>query len=161
MISSLSKMDILVGDAEHVEVCLLIVESLPEYFNEAGLKEMRRNLLKDTLYVAVEGGCVVGFVTVNSEDGKAEIIWLAVAPEHQDEGVGRALVSRVKEDLIKNGVKLLTVKTLAEEADYSPFEATRRFYERNGFLHIETISNYPGWDGDPAAVYEKNLLSGA
>ena len=159
-ISSPSKIDVSIGNREHLEACLHIGESLPEYFDEAGLKEMWRSLSSDILYVAAGQGRIVGFATISGENNeKAEITWLAVSPKRQGKGIGRVLMARIEEDLIKKGVKLLTVKTLAEEAEYPPFDATRRFYERSGFLHVETINPYPGWEGDPAAIYVKPLSS--
>ncbi|MGB3681560.1 MAG: GNAT family N-acetyltransferase [Rubrobacteraceae bacterium] len=160
-ISSPSRVDILVGDGRYLESCLHIGKSLPEYFNEAGLKEMRRSLSRDDLYMAMEEDLVVAFATVADVEGtKAEIAWFAVSLEQQRKGVGRSLLARVEKDLIEKGVELLTVETLAEESDYPPFESTRRFYERNGFLHAETMDPYPGWGGDPAAFYAKTLSTG-
>lgn len=155
-----SKVEIVVGDRGHLVSCLCIGESLPEYFDKAGLKEMRHSLSSDDLYVALEDERAVGFVTIISDKNeKAEITWLAVTPERRRKGIGSTLLRWSEEDLAEKGVKLLTVKTLAEEADYPPFDATRRFYERNGFLHVETVDPYPGWNGDPAAIYTKNLLT--
>jgi hypothetical protein len=37
---------------------------------------------------------------------------------------------------------------------YRPYEATWAFWERNGFVHIDTIDPLPGWEpGNPAAIY--------
>jgi len=49
-------------------------------------------------------------------------------------------------------------KTLAPDVEYAPYEATRRFYEKKGFIHLETIDPYPGWDpGNPCAIYVRVL----
>jgi hypothetical protein len=38
--------------------------------------------------------------------------------------------------------------------DTAPYEATRAFWERNGFVHVDTIDPLPGWEpGNPAAIY--------
>ena len=48
----------------------------------------------------------------------------------------------------------MTVKTLDSSAGYAPYEATRAFYERNGFVYVDTIDPLPGWPpGNPAAIY--------
>jgi hypothetical protein len=48
----------------------------------------------------------------------------------------------------------VTVKTLDSSAGYAPYEATRAFYEHNGFVHVDTIDPLPGWPpGNPAAIY--------
>jgi hypothetical protein len=37
---------------------------------------------------------------------------------------------------------------------FTPDVATRAFYERNGFVHVDTIDPLPGWPpGNPAAIY--------
>lgn len=59
------------------------------------------------------------------------------------------------------GVELLEVKTLSAKADYLPYEATRGFYQRTGFLHLETVDPYPGWGPEnPGAIYVKVLAPG-
>ena len=158
MTSLPSRIEILVGGSEHLESCLQIGRRLPEYFDETGLEQRRRSLSSDFLYAAVENEQVIGFATIGSEeDGTAEIHWLAVNPSRQGEGIGHALVKRIEEDLAGKAAKLLTVKTLAEDANYPPYEATRTFYEKNGFGHADTIHSNPDWNGDPAAVYMKEL----
>ena len=45
-------------------------------------------------------------------------------------------------------------KTLDRSSGYRPYEATRAFWERNGFVHVDTIDPLPGWEpGNPAAIY--------
>lgn len=57
-----------------------------------------------------------------------------------------------------DGVRCLKVKTLAASAAHPSYERTRHFYERTGFLLLETIHPYPGWDEDsPCAIYVKPL----
>ena len=157
--SSLSRVKILVGNSEHTGACMRIGESLPEFFDEAGLNQMRRSLSSDVLYVAVEEGSVVGFATVTGgeKSEEAEITWLAVDPGRQRKGIGRSLLKRIEESLAEKCKSLLMVKTLAAEANYPPYEATRTFYEKNGFSHVETIHSYAEWGGDPAAIYSKQL----
>ncbi len=136
-----------------------IGESLPGFFDETGLEQMRRSLSCEALYVAVEDGRAVGFATVTGgeESEKAEVTWLAVDPVRQRNGAGRSLLEKVEEYLGGKGVKLLTVKTLAAEANYPPYGATRTFYEKSGFSHVETVHSYAEWNGEPAAIYTKQI----
>ncbi|MBU4502111.1 MAG: GNAT family N-acetyltransferase, partial [Nanoarchaeota archaeon] len=81
-----------------------------------------------------------------------------VKPEYQNQGVGSALIKYITEELKSQGIRLLQIKTLSEDAEYSPYEKTRRFYEEMRFIHIETIDPYPGWAPDnPCAIYVKIL----
>lgn len=59
-------------------------------------------------------------------------------------------------------VRLLEVKTLADRAGYGPYIRTRRFYAWAGFVHLDTIDPFPGWDpGNPCAILVKVLGDGA
>lgn len=49
---------------------------------------------------------------------------------------------------------VVEVKTLDSSSGYRPYEATRAFWERNGFVQVDTIDPLPGWEpGNPAAIY--------
>jgi ribosomal protein S18 acetylase RimI-like enzyme len=145
--------------------CLKIVRDLPDYFDERDFEELEHELrARDrTLYFAEQAGEVAGFALVERRGERiAEICWLAVGPEFRGQGVGSALLAEVFETLRSAGVELLEVKTLSAKADYPPYEATRRFYERAGFLHLETVDPYPGWGPEnPCAIYVKALTPGA
>jgi hypothetical protein len=53
-----------------------------------------------------------------------------------------------------DGISVVEAKTLDRSSGYRPYEATRAFWERNGFVHVDTIDPLPGWEpGNPAAIY--------
>ncbi len=57
-------------------------------------------------------------------------------------------------ELAADGVSVVEVKTLDSSAGYQPYEGTRAFWERRGFVYVDTIDGLPGWDpGNPAAIY--------
>ncbi len=138
---------------------MAIAQELTDYFNASGLAQMRQDLQIHPLYVATERAQVLGFATVQQKSrAVAEITWLAVTRACQHRGIGSQLIDTLAGDLRAQGVQLLEVKTLAAKADYAPYEPTRRFYEKNDFVHLETIDPYPGWEnGNPCAIYVKIL----
>ena len=137
------------------DACLRIARNLPEWFNEAGLKAMDRDLREKT-FVAVEGSDVLGFITVKPLNEKAlEILWMAVKREHRGKGIGTALLKFVEGWAKERGFELLVVKT-SGDLSYRPYDATRRFYERRGFVRIALVDPYPEW-GEPALIYVKCL----
>ena len=153
-------MEIARGNETHIEACLSIARKLAgKYFTENGIATMSEDLRKHLLYVAVDWDEVVGFVTVHRKsDRVAEISWMAVKPERQCRGIGSALIDYIASDLRSQGFKLLYVKTLSEDVKYPPYEITRLFYRKVGFIHLETIDPYPGWDpGNPCAIYVRIL----
>jgi ribosomal protein S18 acetylase RimI-like enzyme len=150
-------MQITKASKQHIEACLAIAGELPGYFNEQGMAAMRRDLQEHRLYGALDANQVIGFAAVQPKSSQvAEISWMAVSPEHQHQGIGTQLIDHIVSDLRAEGIQLLEVKTLAAEAEYAPYELTRRFYERQGFMHLDTIDPYPEWEpGNPCAIYIK------
>ena len=88
----------------------------------------------------------------------AEIRYAAVVQAHQGTGVGRALLDSAVRRLQSEGVRVLEVKTLDASEPYEPYNATRAFWERAGFMQIDCIDPMPGWGaGNPAAIYVRPL----
>lgn len=146
-------------DKKHIEACLSIAKDLHEYFTEDAIETMSKDMKKHLLYIAADSSEVTGFMVIQHKNRYlAEILWMGVKPEYQNQGVGSALIKYITEELKSQGIRLLQIKTLSEDAEYSPYEKTRRFYEEMRFIHIETIDPYPGWaPNNPCAIYVKIL----
>lgn len=147
------------GKAEVLEDCVKIARALPDYFTAAGVSALQVDAQSQDLYAEVRDGQVVGFAVVGKKsEFVREILWMAVDQDHQGAGIGSALLAAVEDELRLTGACILEVKTLAASAEYAPYEKTRRFYDRAGFMLLETIHPYPGWDEDsPCAIYVKAL----
>ena len=107
-------------------------------------------------WVVVDAGEVrCGFVIVDRRSSQAaEILWIAVEPARRDAGYGTRLLDHALGALRDQGIALVEVKTLDRSADYPPYEATRAFWERSGFVQIDCIDEFPEWEpGNPAAIY--------
>ncbi|QDA32497.1 GNAT family N-acetyltransferase [Thermococcus indicus] len=141
---------------DDIEKCLQIARELPEWFNEAGLRAMERDLMGETTFIAIEGEEVFGFITIKPLNGKAlEILWMAVGREHRGKGIGTEMLRFVEGWARERGFELLVVKS-SGDLTYKPYDETRRFYEWNGFVRIALIDPYPQW-GEPALIYAKCL----
>jgi N-acetylglutamate synthase-like GNAT family acetyltransferase len=140
---------------DDLEACLEIVRASPDFFTEDVPVKVRGDLERHEGWVIVEAGEMVGFVVVDQRSSQAaEILWIAVQPARRDTGCGTRLLSRVLGLLRDQGISVVEVKTLDRSADYAPYEATRAFWERNGFVQIDCIDPLPGWPpGNPAALY--------
>jgi N-acetylglutamate synthase-like GNAT family acetyltransferase len=151
--------EIIQGNRAHIEDCLLIARNLPQYFTQDGIKNLSKDISTHQLFVACDSGEIRGFVTIIQKSPYvAEISWLAVQPEYQHKGYGSAIVNFIIIELKSMGIRLLEVKTLSPEVNYAPYEPTRRFYDKSGFLLMDIIDPYPGWEpGNPCAVYVKIL----
>jgi GNAT superfamily N-acetyltransferase len=152
-------MQVVKGNEQDIDACLSIAEELPQYFDEKGIATMSKDLREHRLFVAKDSDQVVGFATIRPKSSQsAEISWMAVKLERQHQRVGSLLIDYIADDLRVEGIKLLEVKTLAADAEYAPYGITRRFYEKNSFIHLETIEPYPEWEpGNPCAIYVRAL----
>ena len=138
--------------------CLDIAKALPGWFNEAGLKAMERDLKSETTFIAVEKDQVLGFITVKPINDKAlEILWMAVRREFRGRGIGTEML-RFVEGWAKANFEVLVVKT-SGDLNYKPYDETRKFYERRGFVRVALIDPYPEW-GEEAIIYVKCLRKG-
>ncbi len=124
------------GDAAR---CDAIVRSLPDYFDiEEGIVACAAAVRAGPGLVATVQEEVVGFLTIARPfPTTAEITWMAVDSAHRRRGIGHRLIARLRADLVRDGVELLVVLTLAASDPADPdrvYESTRRFYLREGFL---------------------------
>jgi GNAT superfamily N-acetyltransferase len=132
-----------------------IVRGLPEYFTADVPDKATHDAASHEAWVVTDSGAVAGFVIVaRKSPGGAEILWIAVEAARRGQGHGTPLLGHVLDHLADTGISVVEVKTLDRSAGYLPYEATRAFYERNGFVHIDTIDPLPDWPpGNPAAIY--------
>ena len=142
---------------DHVNACVAILRSLPEWFGDAKAVSAYLNDLPtlDT-YLAQRDMKVVGFAAVQRKSAHvADVHVMGVARKERRRGVGRALVSQIVEDLASLGVKLLGVQTLGP-SDPSPVDAQpRAFYEAMGFLPLVELQQ-EGWT-DPTLAMVRRL----
>lgn len=132
-----------------------IVRSLPDYFTSDVPGHVERDAAAHDGWVIRNAGQIAGFaVAERRSPGGAEILWIAVDPAQRGRGLGTRLLDGALADLAAAGVSVVMAKTLDRSADYPPYEATRGFWERRGFVHVDTIDPYPPWQpGNPAAIY--------
>jgi ribosomal protein S18 acetylase RimI-like enzyme len=153
-------MEIVIGSEKYFEECLIIVRQLPKFFTPKALETINMDLKKNLTYIVMDSNNVLGFiVTDKGTSNLAEIKWLAIAPGHHHRGLGTSLIKYTEKQLKTFGVEKIMVKTLAHleiDEDNDPYQNTRKFYEKLGFVHQETLDPYPGWDPrNPCAVYIK------
>jgi GNAT superfamily N-acetyltransferase len=136
------------------DACAGIVRGLPEYFTDDVPDTVRRDLDRHGGWVLADGD-VVAFVIAEARGTQAaEILWAAVRADRRDEGLGTQLLEHALDELTGRGVRVVEVKTLDRSSGYAPYESTRAFWERRGFVQVDTIDPLPGWQpGNPSALY--------
>jgi ribosomal protein S18 acetylase RimI-like enzyme len=85
-------------------------------------------------------------------DGTWNLLALAVAPERQGQGLGRALVTAVETAVKARGGRLLLVET----SGTAGFSGTRAFYAKLGFRREARIRDYYG-AGEDKVIYTRAL----
>jgi GNAT superfamily N-acetyltransferase len=140
------------GDAA---AALAIIRGLPDYFTADVPGKVERDAASHEAWVITDSGSVTGFaVAARKSAGGAEILWIAVDAARHGRGHGTRLLGHVLDHLAAAGISVVEAKTLDRSSGYRPYEATRAFWERNGFIHVDTIDPLPGWPpGNPAAIY--------
>jgi ribosomal protein S18 acetylase RimI-like enzyme len=148
---------------EDADACDEIVIGLPYHFaTERGRRDCAAAVRRDPGLVAVEGGEVVAFLTyVHRFDEAAEITWMAVRADRRREGIGRALIDRLVEQLTAEGRRILLVLTVSP-SDPGPepddgYGATRAFYRSAGFVLGRDLRGE--WDADTAVEMVRTLAT--
>lgn len=142
-------------EAVDAAAAVAIVRGLPDYFTSDVPEKVEHDVACHDAWVVTDSGAVTGFAAVvRKSPGAAEILWIAVAAAVRGRGHGTMLLGHVLDHLAAAGISVVEVKTLDPSAGYRPYEATRAFYEHNGFVHVDSIDPLPGWPpGNPAAIY--------
>ena len=86
--------------------------------------------------VAVEDGCVAGYIGSQSVMGEADMMNVAVLPAHRRKGIGEKLVETLVTALAENGVHCLTLEVRASN------EPAKALYEKLGFTCAGRRPNY-------------------
>ena len=144
---------------KNVKGTLEIAKNLPDYFNEKGLLQISKDVKRHHLFGVFIGKKMVGFATYKKVNRDVlEITWLGISLEFQRRGIGGKLVQESLRQM-RNKYKLCIVKTLADSDSSKPYKKTRAFYKAIGFIPLEPISPYPGWDSDnPCQIFVKPLF---
>lgn len=125
------------GDAD---ACDTIVAGLPEWFGaDQGRADCAVAVRSQRGLVAEGAAGIGGFVTWEMRNGFAEITWMAVRANARRNGLGRALLGALVDQLRAEGIGELRVKTLSSRDPYPPYAETRAFYRANGFEAIEEL----------------------
>lgn len=100
-------------------------------------------------------GAAIGFCYAVPEqlaEGTWNMLAIAVLPDQQGSGAGRALVTRLENTLRERDQRVLIADTSGTEE----FEATRAFYRRAGYTEEARIRDF--WaEGDDKIVFWKRL----
>ena len=143
---------------DRTSCCEEILRALPAWFGiESSIVQYLRDIGEMETCVAAVAEEIMGFITINqSSPCSAEIQVMGVRPELHRRGIGRLLLEFAETRLIRHGVKLLQVKTLASSQPSAAYEKTRAFYEAMGFQPQEETTTVWG-EESPCLIMAKEL----
>ena len=105
-----------------------IAKSLPEYFDEGGLKSIEQDTKNHMLFGAYLDNEMIGFAIYKEINNEAvEMSWLGVLLQYQGKNYGKTLVEVSLKELSQK-YKVCEVKTLSDSDTYEPYKKTRAFY---------------------------------
>jgi ribosomal protein S18 acetylase RimI-like enzyme len=140
-------------------ICRDVLGALPEWF---GIPASVENYIMaaDELPMLAwfdPAGEVMGFVSIKTHTPiAAEVYVMGVKRPWHRRGIGRALIEAVVELAISQGIRFLTVKTLAPSDGDPNYARTRLFYEAVGFLPIEEFPTL--WGPENPCLFMLRLL---
>jgi GNAT superfamily N-acetyltransferase len=142
---------------------ILMLRNIPE-FKPAEVEvaeEVIDSYLDDSIrsgyhiFVAEDGSSIAGYICYGPTpltEGTWDIYWLAVAPDKQNQGIGKTLLN-FAEDKIKGTKGRLSIIETSSKPEY---EATRRFHQAQGYEMACRIADFYA-PGDDKLVFQKRL----
>lgn len=135
-----------------------ILRKLPEWFGiEESIIEYVNGVKNSDFYGAFYLDTPVGFISVKSNNKyTSEIYVIGILKEYHNQGIGKKLLERAQEELSKNKVKFLMVKTLGNSHPDKHYKCTREFYKNVGFYPLEEIKEIWG-EENPCLIMIKTI----
>lgn len=139
-------------------ITLRVMNSLPKWFSPPEDIERKAVVHREYPFFAVyENECPIGFLALKIHNPyTADIFNMGLLEEYHRQGMGASLVAAAEKYCVANGFQYLTVKTLDNSAIYEPYEQTRNFYRKAGFIPLEVFSSF--WNEEnPCLFLAKHL----
>jgi GNAT superfamily N-acetyltransferase len=124
---------------QQAAACEAVLRSLPAWFGiEEALVRYARESAELPTFAARGTSGLDGFVTLREHFPQAwEVHCIAVHANARGQGIGRALLEQAEAWLRLRAALVLQVKTIAMTKHCPPYEQTRAFYTRMGFIPLE------------------------
>jgi len=107
------------------------------------------------IFVAEASSSIAGYICYGPTpltEGTWDIYWLAVTPDKQSQGIGKALVNFANSNIKEKKGRL----TLIETSSKPEYETTRIFYQAQGYEMACRIADFYA-PGDDKLVFQKRL----
>ena len=142
------------------DITLAIMHSLREWFNPKESIDEKSVIHRDfPFFTAFIDQEPVGFIALKPQTQYTiEVYTIAVVKEHHRQSIGTTLMRVAEHFAVTEGYRYLTVKTLDGSVDYEPYNVTRAFYLKSGFIPLEVFATL--WDkNNPCLFLVKQLVA--
>ena len=140
------------------DICNTILRELPGWFGiEESIMDYVKTVRQVPVYAAYDGERPIGFAAIKTHNEySAEVCVMGVLEGYHMQGVGSQLIKLCEDYCLTNQKEFLTVKTLDSSAEYEPYEKTRNFYSKMGFIPLEVFPLH--WDkNNPCLFLAKHI----
>ncbi|MDD3193697.1 MAG: GNAT family N-acetyltransferase [Oscillospiraceae bacterium] len=147
------EVSLITDPAQKEAITLTVMHKLPLWFSPPEDIDRKAKIHRDYPFFAVlDGTEPAAFAAVKIHNPyTADIYNIGVLEPYQHRGLGHQLVQAILDWCRQEGFVFLTVKTLDESANYPPYDSTRAFYLREGFLPLELFPTF--WDADNPCLF--------
>ncbi len=107
------------------------------------------------VFVAEVGSSIAGYICYGPTpltEGTWDIYWLAVVPDQQSKGIGKALLTFAEGNIKETKGRLALIETSSKPE----YETTRRFHRAQGYELACRIADFYA-PGDDKLVFQKRL----
>jgi GNAT superfamily N-acetyltransferase len=143
---------------EKTEITLRIMHSLPKWFSPPEDIDRKAVVHKDyPFFAAYDNDQPIGFAALKIQNEfTADLYNFGVLEHYHRQGVGTQLLEAIERYCKDSGYLYLTVKTLDSSAKYEPYERTRAFYHKMGFVPLEVFTAF--WNEENPCLFMAKYL---
>ena len=138
---------------EKTAITRKVMHSLPAWFSPPEDIERKAVIHRDYPFIAAyDGDSPIGFAALKiHNEYTADVYNIGVMEQYHRQGAGRGLLEAAERYCKDNGFLYLTVKTLDSSAEYEPYELTRAFYKKMGFIPLEVFTTF--WNEENPCLF--------
>ena len=143
---------------EKTAITLKIMHSLPSWFSPPEDIESKAIIHREyPFFAAFDDDIPVGFIALKiHNEYTADIFNMGILETYHRQGIGRRLLEAIEMYCKENGYHYLTVKTLDSSVEYEPYERTRSFYKKVGFIPLEVFTTF--WNEENPCLFMAKYL---
>ena len=129
------------------------MHGIPKWFNPPEDIDRKALIHRDyPFFAAYIDDAPVGFLTLKlHNEYTADIYNMGVLEDYHRRGIGTRLIQTAEAYCVENNFTYLTVKTLDGSVDYEPYERTRSFYKKMGFVPLEVFTTF--WNEENPCLF--------